>query len=274
MNIPDGRVLAKSTGSKVHEESSQYAVAPANPSTHDGITLDAPLAKTSRGSAPSSKLNSIAALKALLSSDNAASQDPIVHTANAIHSVYRGAKTCSHLRRFTPPEFSALISLFGSLSLSTLGNPYHSVFAHPLTARVLSARSGKSSRSYWPLVAEIGRDKHQLYASLGPADHYFVMHAQLAGLSALDGQEHVGGAYYALKGAMLANGPTQSCLPKQSNSSTALTLITCACASRRFTPTPISPICKLSSDIPDGYKKLSNLPQNFSVRCHTWTRIC
>ena len=201
MNVPNGQILPQSTCSEVHRETSQYAVAPANRPIHDSIAHEATPAKASRGSAPSSKLNSIAGLKALLSPDNAASQAPTIHTANAIHSIYRGAKTCSYLRRFTAPEFSALISLFGSLSLSTPGNPYHSVFAHPLTAKVLSTRSGESSRSYWPFVAELGRDKHQLYAKLGPADHYFVMHAQLAGLLALDGQEYVGSACCTLRDA-------------------------------------------------------------------------
>lgn len=137
-----------------------------------------PKSNSSRGA------SAILALKALLSSDNLARPKPTVYTANTIRSIYRSVKAYGLLRDLTATELSALISLFGSLSLSSPGVPYRSIYAHSLAAHLPD--KGKSGRSYWTLIAELVLEKKRLHRRLSRSDHFYAMHAQLGGLLILD----------------------------------------------------------------------------------------
>lgn len=161
------------------------------PSTIDGLTTSSlPKSAICEPTFPADN-RSIPILKAFLSCNNIISTQPTLHTANTIRSLYHSAEARSQLGTLSAKEFSALISLFGSLSLSTPGRPYISIYAHPLTTATLEKGSREYHRSYWPMVARLVSEKFQR-APLGPSDHYYSMHAQLAGLLATLGQDQKG----------------------------------------------------------------------------------
>ena len=125
---------------------------------------------------------SVTTLKAFLSLDNLASTHPTLHTANTIRSLYHSAEQRSQLGDLSAREFSVLISLFGSLSLSTPTQPYCSIYAHPFTQAISERYPRGLCRSYWSMVARLVHAKVSLYPNLGPSDCYYAMRGQLAGL--------------------------------------------------------------------------------------------
>ena len=124
----------------------------------------------------------ITTLKAFLSRDNLTSTHPTLHTANTIRSLYLSAEARSQLNDLSARELSVLISLFGSLSLSTPGLPYRSIYAHPFTQAISERHPQGFCRSYWPMVAQLVSAKVSLYRKLGPSDCYHAMRGQLAGV--------------------------------------------------------------------------------------------
>ncbi|KAI0346621.1 hypothetical protein BDW22DRAFT_1352777 [Trametopsis cervina] len=128
---------------------------------------------------PLSTHDSLAQLQQLLSAtttdDSLASNN--IPTTNDIRSLYYSVKSHSQLHQLDSAQMSSLISLFGSLSLSTSGQPYSSIYAHPHTARFLEKASGTT---YWQLVCQFGVDKGFLHQIPTDSDHFWLMQAQLA----------------------------------------------------------------------------------------------
>lgn len=161
-------------------------------SPHSSMSRDyvdeSPPEDTRSSATTSSDTYALTALKAMLSHDNVGSAEPTVHTANTIRSLYNSIKVRGQLRALTAADFSGLIALLGTLSLSTSEASYRSVHAHPLAAGV-SARSKGGDRSYWPLITQLVREKKSQHAQLAPSDHFYAMHARLADLVEVDSDE-------------------------------------------------------------------------------------
>lgn len=139
-------------------------------------THSPPPASTDKSGATSAEPRHVSLLKAFLAPANLTAPAPTKHTANTIRSIYLSAKSRTTLHNLSAADFSALISLFGSLSMSTPDNLYHSLFASPSLPNV----RGIGERSYWPFVAQLGGDKRRLCLDLEPSDHYWLMCAELA----------------------------------------------------------------------------------------------
>ena len=80
-----------------------------------------------------------------------------------------------------PHEYSALISLFGSLSLSKPGKPYRSVYGHPLTNQMEQSYGG----SYWDMIGLVAKDKRDYgLTDVVPSDRYWLMRLDAEALKA------------------------------------------------------------------------------------------
>ncbi|KAI0951194.1 hypothetical protein AcW1_008301 [Taiwanofungus camphoratus] len=126
--------------------------------------------------------SSVERLQHFLSIHSSPSIPPIMHTARTLRSFYRSAKCRCQLHSLRSAEFSALISLFGSLSLSTSRYPYRSIHGHPYVSHMTS-----SFRSHWAFVLELANDKHRLNHALSYSDRYWLMRARLAELQTAPG---------------------------------------------------------------------------------------
>ncbi|KAI0779108.1 hypothetical protein BC629DRAFT_1735996 [Irpex lacteus] len=129
----------------------------------------------SRADSPSA-LTKLKQLLSTMTSDAAHTTLPIP-TPNVLLSLYHTTKANSQLPKLTPAELSSLTALFGSLSLSTPGRPYSSIYAHPWTARMYNKWS---CSTFWPLLIELEADKRDLEQTLCDSDHFWLMHAHLA----------------------------------------------------------------------------------------------
>jgi hypothetical protein len=130
---------------------------------------------------PSQKSNSIEILSNFLLSQNMVSPTPQKLTTNTLRSLYKSVKTRSQLPRLSSDQMTALLSLFGSLSLAHPRPPciYFSKF--------VSHIEDSSFRTFWPFVLEIARDKVKLGKPLSGIDRYWIMRAQLANVAVVAG---------------------------------------------------------------------------------------
>ncbi|KAI0703426.1 hypothetical protein BC835DRAFT_1318781 [Cytidiella melzeri] len=122
---------------------------------------------------------------------------PAIPSANTLSALYYALKAKSQLYELSSADTTALIGLFGSLSLSTPSQPYASIHAHPWTKTIFT----KHCCTYWPLVLELGNQKYRSSQSLSDSDHFWLMHANLVQLRLNEGDvisdEEVSHAYHA-----------------------------------------------------------------------------
>lgn len=114
-------------------------------------------------------------------------------SAHKLRSIYLSAKARSHSRELTPSEWSALLSVFGTLSLSSVQQPFRGLFAHPL---VNSMSPSSKERTYWPFVVQLAQDKTRFYKVLSFSDRYWVMLAKLAESDSVKGGNTADGGFW------------------------------------------------------------------------------
>ncbi|KZT02604.1 uncharacterized protein LAESUDRAFT_405285 [Laetiporus sulphureus 93-53] len=123
-------------------------------------------------SRPSSEPSSADQLRRLLS---AGEHGPSLHkfSFNYIRNHYHKTKVLDQLPSLDTADFSALISLLGSLSVSTPQSPYCSVFSHPAISHMLDS----AFRPHWALIRSIATDKCELEGGLRDSDYYWLLRA-------------------------------------------------------------------------------------------------
>lgn len=131
-------------------------------------------------------------LKEYLSPTNITSASPILYKPHTIRSLYLSAKHRTQLHELGAEGMSSLISLFGTLSISASGHPYRSIFMHPLAIPIMGQTT---SRSYWPFIVQLARDKEAIFQRLDVSDHYWLMRAKLAELEGINAEELGQGTY-------------------------------------------------------------------------------
>jgi hypothetical protein len=124
-------------------------------------------------SVPPYKTQAIDVLRDFLSPRNVSSCNPQMHTPNTLRSLYLSVKSRSQVSEL---DLSSILSFFGSLSVISEDHTKYSQHMHPLATRVDS----KKTRTYWPLVQEIARDKERLGNGLSNQDRYWVLRSELA----------------------------------------------------------------------------------------------
>ncbi|KAI9000605.1 hypothetical protein BD414DRAFT_451072 [Trametes punicea] len=97
------------------------------------------------------------------------------YSARQIRHRYLLWKREGSLRHLSSHDMSSLISFFGTLSMSTPGKPYKSIYAH----RRLPDMPEVSFCPHWHLVLGICRDKQWLRYPLLQSDLYWLMRARL-----------------------------------------------------------------------------------------------
>ncbi|KAF7791199.1 hypothetical protein EIP86_002212 [Pleurotus ostreatoroseus] len=104
-------------------------------------------------------------------------------SARILRTLYASAKTQSQTRELTASEWSALVSIFGTLSLSTTQQVFRGLFAHPAAALMSQA---SKERTHWRFVVQLTVDKLQFHKNLSTSDRYWVMRARLTEVDLLD----------------------------------------------------------------------------------------
>ncbi|KAG2361785.1 hypothetical protein BDR07DRAFT_1334070 [Suillus spraguei] len=137
----------------------------------------------SQGSGPSNNTRAIGTLQEILTS-HALVLDPSRRpTPNTIRSFYISAKARGQLSQLDSGMLSALIALFGSLSVDSTRR---CVYTSSLLPYV---KPGPIIRDYWAFVKEVVSLKQQRGMTLVHSDRYWMMRAELASLSpSKDGQ--------------------------------------------------------------------------------------
>ena len=208
-DVSDDKKLSTMTGGRCIR-SEEVASSDCNMPPYASTQSDAPSSRTpdvtdmpptesvARESTTLTNDHAITVLKTFLSADNLASSTPTVHTANTLQSLYRSARARHQTTTLEPRDYTALISIFGSLSLSSVGQPYCSVYAHPFTPAVLERTSMNYQRPYWAMVAWLIRERTSLHGTLSPSDHYYAMRAHLAKLLVPGNMDGTGALGYTL----------------------------------------------------------------------------
>lgn len=109
-------------------------------------------------------------------------------SADRIRSLYHSFRKQEGFGPLWSYEYSQLVSLFGSLSLSNLGRPYRSIYGHHLVEHMQESFEG----TYWDMVGLVAKDKRDYgFAPMNPSDCYWLMRMDVEALStpAIDGQE-------------------------------------------------------------------------------------
>ncbi|KAH8104363.1 hypothetical protein DFH11DRAFT_1713291 [Phellopilus nigrolimitatus] len=138
----------------------------------------------------------VTVLQRLLSDENVRLDSPELETAHDIKSLYLSVKSREHLNKLSAEDLTALIRLFGSLSVfSELPNPPSvlndhengSFSYHPLTSH-LAQRSASGPRAHWAFVLTIAKDKQSRGIALSKSDSFWLMRAALEDLKRLSSQ--------------------------------------------------------------------------------------
>ncbi|KAL0954824.1 hypothetical protein HGRIS_003769 [Hohenbuehelia grisea] len=107
------------------------------------------------------------------------------HSPNTLRSLFTSIKHRSQLNFLRPADFSALASIFGTLSI-----PEPRPQCIYMTSRV-SYLPTSPARTYWPFVVQVLREKRQLGHHLVQRDHFWLMRATLAQLDLNKSSVHV-----------------------------------------------------------------------------------
>ncbi|KAG1821816.1 uncharacterized protein BJ212DRAFT_1585771 [Suillus subaureus] len=134
-------------------------------------------------SSPSNNTRAISALQEILTSPALVLDPSRRPTPNTIRSFYISAKARGQLSQLDSGMLSALIGLFGSLSVDSARK---CVYTSSLLPYV---KDGPVTRDYWAFVKEVVSLKQQRGMRLVHSDRYWMMRAELASLSpSKDGQ--------------------------------------------------------------------------------------
>lgn len=118
---------------------------------------------------------------------NAQSLEPKLQTPHDIKGFYRALKAKELLHTLSSDEFSAVIQLFGSLSVlpespeqppDVEADNFGASAVHPLAPALLK-RQVDGKRGHWAFVLSVARDKSSCGLTLSDSDNYWLMRAAL-----------------------------------------------------------------------------------------------
>lgn len=134
-------------------------------------------------SGPSNSTRAISALREILRSPTQAPDPSRKPTPNTIRSFYISAKARGQLSQLDSAMLSALIGLFGTLSVDSTSRCVY------ISSLLPFVKDGPVTRDYWAFVKEVASLKQQRGMTLAHSDRYWAMRAELASLSpSKDGQ--------------------------------------------------------------------------------------
>lgn len=128
----------------------------------------------------------IRVLRRIFSASNLARRTPEIFSVRALRELYLGAHARGMLGDFSGPQFSAMISLFGTLSVPDAPSRYKSPLAQHMDKR--------ASRSWWGFIFQMVRDKWRVTGTLRECDLYWLMRAKASEASLVDSNVYAGDA--------------------------------------------------------------------------------
>jgi hypothetical protein len=132
-----------------------------------------------------SSLPAIRVLRRIFSISNLSRTTPEVYTVRTIRELYLGAHARAMLDELSGPQFSAIISLFGTLSVT---DP-PSQFKSPLAQHIVKGKF----RTWWGFIFQMLRDKKRATGVLTDGDLYWLMRAKASEASLVDLDVYAGG---------------------------------------------------------------------------------
>jgi hypothetical protein len=128
---------------------------------------------TSPGTVPGIRI-----LCRIFSASNLTRRNPDVYSTRALRELYLGASARGMLSDLSGPRFSAIISLFGTLSVPDPPSRFKSPLAQHMDA--------KQRRTWWGFIFQMVRDKKQVTGVLKESDLYWLMRARVSEASIVD----------------------------------------------------------------------------------------
>jgi hypothetical protein len=127
---------------------------------------------------PSTAVPAIRILCRVFSTSNLAQQTPEIYPPRVLRGFYLGARTRWMLRDLSGPQFSAMIALFGTLSVPDPPSQFKSPLAQHMAKR--------DPRAWWGLIIQMVRDKQRVTGILKECDLYWLMRAKASKASLND----------------------------------------------------------------------------------------
>jgi len=122
----------------------------------------------------------------IFSASNLTRRNPDVYSPRALRGLYLGASARGMLNDLSGPRFSAIISLFGTLSVPDPPGRFKSPLAQHMDT--------KQPRAWWGFIFQIVRDKKQVTGVLKENDLYWLMRARVSEASIVDLNVYAGDA--------------------------------------------------------------------------------
>ena len=119
---------------------------------------------------PSASVPAIRVLCRIFSASNLSRNTPEIYTPRVLRELYLGAHTRGMLGDLSGPQFSAMISLYGTLSVSDPPSRFKSPLAQHMDK--------KDSRTWWGFIFQMVRDKQRVTGVLKECDLYWLMRAK------------------------------------------------------------------------------------------------
>lgn len=114
----------------------------------------------------------------IFSASNLTRRNPDVYSTRALRELYLGASARGMLSDLSGPQFSAIISLFGTLSEPDPPCRFKSPLAQHMDT--------KQPRAWWGFIFQMVRDKKQITGVLKESDLYWLMRARVSEASMVD----------------------------------------------------------------------------------------
>jgi hypothetical protein len=152
------------------------------------ITQSSPT--TSHKTQPSSSaVPAIRILCRVFALSNITSGKPVTYPIRTLRELYHGAHARGNLNDLSNSRFSAIISLFGTLSVHDPPSQFTSPLAQHMDKR--------SHRAWWGFIFQVVRDKKRTTGLLNDGDLYWLLRARTseASLTAINVYAGDGGAF-------------------------------------------------------------------------------
>ncbi|KAH9068462.1 hypothetical protein EDB83DRAFT_2263052 [Lactarius deliciosus] len=106
----------------------------------------------------------------VFSVSNITCREPATYPIRTLRELYHGAHTRGTLNDLSGPQFSAIISLFGTLSVHDPPSQFMSPLAHHM--------DGRRNRAWWGFIFQMVRDKKRVMGFLNEGDLYWLLRAR------------------------------------------------------------------------------------------------
>ena len=120
----------------------------------------------------------------IFSASNLTRQSPDIYSTRTLRECYLGAHARGMLSDLSGPQFSAMISLFGTLSVQDSPGQFKSPLAQHMDK--------KKPRAWWGFILQMVQDKKRVKGFLKECDLYWVMRARVSEASLVDLKVYAG----------------------------------------------------------------------------------